>query len=74
MTAATWKIIEPGRVPEKGVTVVPFACHGCGHEAELPVLGMPLAQFSGGIVFDVGDHAMPRVIECRHCRRRFELD
>lgn len=51
-----------------------YDCPRCGRSALLPVLGRPLAQLGGGgIVFDTdGEYAMPRVIQCRKCRRRFE--
>lgn len=71
---ATWKVIDRGRVPEFAANSVEFSCPGCGWEASLPVLGTPLAQLHSGIVFDRGEHAMPRVIKCRKCRRRFEME
>lgn len=71
---ATWRILDRGDVPEQGVNLVLYDCPGCGAEAELPVLGTPLAQIESGIVFDIGKRAMPRIIQCRNCRRRFELD
>lgn len=71
---ASWRIIDRGDVPERGSSIVLFDCVGCGAEAELPVLGLPLAQIEGGIVFDIGKYAMPRVIQCRHCRRRFTTE
>jgi hypothetical protein len=72
MRKATWKILDRGRVPVI-CSHVEYMCLGCGREAELPVLGLPMAQIGQGIVFDIGDHAMPKRIECRKCRRRFEL-
>ncbi len=67
----TWKILKRGRVPEQSLTVE-FTCPSCGREAMLPVLGLPMAQIHGGIVFDIGDYAMPSVVQCRACRRVFE--
>jgi hypothetical protein len=43
----------------------------CGHEAELPIMGLAMAQIDTGIVFDIGKHAMPRIIQCRKCRKRY---
>ena len=71
MRQATWKIIDRGEVPERAGTVE-YDCPACGREALLPVLGLPIAQIGAGIVFDTGKHAMPAVIQCRHCRRCFE--
>ena len=70
---ATWKILDRGKVPDRALAVS-YACPGCEREADLPVLGLPLAQMSGGgIVFDTQPYAMPAVIQCPHCRRRFEV-
>jgi hypothetical protein len=68
-----WRILDWGKVPQDGRCVL-FTCLGCGNESQLPVLGTPMAQTGMGIVFDLGPHAMPNAIECRHCRRRYELD
>lgn len=72
MTRATWKVLKRGRVPQDA-TQVEFECQKCGHEALLPVLGLPIAHFHGGLVFDVGNYAMPDEIQCRYSRRRFEV-
>jgi hypothetical protein len=73
----TWKVLDRGRVPESGprVTTVSYTCPRCGRDAEMPVLGRPIAQLAGGgIVFDNdGVNALPSAIECRSCRRRFEV-
>lgn len=72
MTEATWRVIDWGKVPKDSRTFS-YSCPGCGADAQLPVVGRPLAQFSdGGLVFDVGNRAMPAVIQCRSCRRKFE--
>jgi hypothetical protein len=68
---ATWKILNFGRVPA-GSQEIEFDCPNCGRSAKLPILGRPLAQLAGGIVFDNDHHAMPAEIQCRSCRRRFE--
>lgn len=73
MTRATWKVIDRGEVPDDAPLVL-FDCPKCAYEAWLPMVGVALAQLRGGIVFDGGDHAMPRVIQCRHCRRRFDME
>ena len=70
----TWKIINRGTVPNPAPNTVLYACMGCLREAELPVVGVVLAQLDMGLVFDPGPHAIPRVIQCRHCRRRFEME
>ncbi len=71
MTIATWKIIRRGAVPEDA-NVIEFGCPACGREALLPIVGIPLAQSGGGVVFD-GESAMPLEIQCRKCRKRFEV-
>ena len=72
MTRATWKIVDYGKVPI-GAPMVEFDCPRCGRVALLPVVGVPLAQLhDGGIVFDIGQHAIPAQIQCRRCRRLFE--
>lgn len=72
MRRATWKIIDRGKVPERSMHV-DYMCE-CGHEAQMPIMGLPMAQIGMGIVFDIGGHAMPKIIQCRKCRRQFELD
>ena len=72
MTKATWRVVDYGRVPTDAETM-DFQCPGCGHIAQLPVLGIPLAELTCGVVFDHGDHALPQVIACRKCRRQFEV-
>jgi predicted RNA-binding Zn-ribbon protein involved in translation (DUF1610 family) len=68
---ADWIVIDRGRVPV-GARRVEFTCVDCGHEALLPVLGLPIAQIENGIVFDPGDHGMPAAIECPACGRKLE--
>ena len=71
----TWKILDRGVVPLSARTM-DYECPGCGHSAELPIKGLPIAQLSsGGVIFDNDvDGALPRVIQCRHCRRRYERE
>lgn len=71
MTRATWKIVNRGGIPEDAETIE-FECPGCGKEALLPIVGLPLAQLSGGVIFD-GAHVMPPEIQCRVCRKQFEV-
>ena len=71
MTRATWKILEWGAVPKNAPTLE-FDCPGCGRAALIPIVGLPLAQMGGGVVFDNTEHHMPPAIQCRHCRRAFE--
>jgi hypothetical protein len=73
----TWKIIDRGDVPQQGARSIEFDCI-CGMSADLPVLGLVIAQTGCGIpgelpnvIFDRGPQAMPREIQCRRCRRRF---
>jgi len=72
MRQRTWKVLERGRVPE-GARLTEYTCE-CGHDAMLPVLGVPLAQLGQGIVFDRGPYAMPEVVQCRNCRRVFATE
>lgn len=69
-----WKILDRGTVPETGTNTCLYACMGCGNETELEVVGTALAQINAGLVFDVGPHATPVKIQCRKCRRVFELE
>ncbi len=73
----TWKVLDRGLVPDSGprVTTIDFACPGCGRDAALTVLGRPLAQVGGGglVLDNDGPNALPRSIECRSCRRRYEV-
>jgi hypothetical protein len=69
----TWKVLKFGPVPENAAKVE-FECPGCEEVALLPVVGHPLAQVGGGIVFDPGRYAIPQEIQCRVCRRRFTTD
>jgi len=71
MPDPTWRVLDLGTVPAESACIT-YSCQGCGHEAQLPVVGTALAELNGGgVVFD-GPHAMPRKIQCRRCRRVFE--
>ena len=52
-----------------------FTCPRCGKDALLPVIGMVIAQTSGGaLIFEPGKQIAPNKIQCRFCRRRFERE
>jgi hypothetical protein len=75
MRPKTWKILDLGPVPE-GSKQYPMHCFGCGVEAYIPVVGLPLSQCGGasgygGLIFDIGGHAMPTTIKCRSCGKVF---
>lgn len=74
MRVKTWIIVDRGNVPEDALTI-PYECE-CGHEAELPVKGRPMAiTGGGGVVFDTDQKGeLPRVIQCRKCRRILTMD
>lgn len=68
----TWKVIDYGDVPKNSVSV--DAVCDCGTVAILPVVGVPIARIGRmGVVFDSGNHAMPKVIKCRSCGKVYEL-
>ncbi len=68
-----WRILEYGDVdPGKVGPTVEFNCPSCGKDAQLSVTGLAIAQVGSGLVFDRGKYAVPKVIECPHCRRRME--
>lgn len=78
---ATWEVLDRGDVPELdsldvpdglGAHLVEYDCPHCGAAANLPVVGRPLAQLGDGIAFDIGRYALPRLIRCRMCRKRYE--
>ncbi len=70
---SNWRVIDRGGVPEHGSNMVDYTCLNCGVESRLPVLGAAIAQVGQGLVFDTGSFAMPAVIQCRHCRRKYEI-
>jgi len=71
---ATWDVLDYGKVSEASPRpTVDFSCPNCGRTAELPVQGRCLAQVGDtGLVFDVGEWAVPRHIRCRKCRHHFD--
>lgn len=66
----TWDVIDAGEVPA-GAATFEFTCPNCGREADLPHVGLVLAQIEDGLVFDIGPQALPKEIRCRSCRRIF---
>jgi hypothetical protein len=66
-----WRVIDLGNVPADAPWVA-FDCPNCGEQAYLPIAGLPIAQLPDGIVFDSESRDIPRIIECRACRKRFE--
>jgi DNA-directed RNA polymerase subunit RPC12/RpoP len=71
MRVKTWKIIDRGGVPELALSI-DYTCMHCGREAELPVVGLALAQIDSAVVFDIGHYEMPAVIQCRKCGHVYE--
>lgn len=71
MRQKTWKVLEYGDVDLDAPTtnLIEYHCVGCGRDAMLPVKGVAMAQTGSGLVFDLGEHAVPIVIQCRGCRR-----
>lgn len=69
-----WKILDFGSVPENAPPKLEFTCTNCMRDALLPVVGRPIAQISSGIVFDIGDYAIPKKIRCPHCRKGMEKE
>ncbi len=73
MPEPKWRIVEEDPPAGGWTHAVDYTCPNCGQDALLPVQGLPIAQLSsGGVIFDPGPHSMPKVIECRNCRRQFE--
>jgi hypothetical protein len=67
-----WRILEYGDLdPEKSRTI-DFNCRSCGKDAELSVSGLAIAQVDSCLIFDTAKNAVPRLIECPHCRKRME--
>jgi len=66
-----WILVNRGAVPEPPQSEIEYSCPRCGKDSLLPILGAAMAQINGGVVFDVGPHAMPVEIRCPHCRREF---
>jgi predicted RNA-binding Zn-ribbon protein involved in translation (DUF1610 family) len=72
MPELKWRIVEEG-APQGGWTgSVLFTCPRCGVDALLPVQGIAIAQVDGALIFDPGPQQIPKIVECRRCRRQFE--
>jgi len=68
----TWRVLDSPESIPKWTGSIMFSCPRCGKEALLPIVGIVIAQTGdGALVFDPGDRAIPKVIQCRYCRRRF---
>lgn len=69
----SWKVIDSGTVPPNA-RKIEYTCMGCMREALLPVVGTVLAQLDAGLVFDTDTdkRAIPKQIQCPHCRKRME--
>ena len=72
MKEKTWKILDYGKVPP-GAPTHDVGCSICYTEAKLPMIGLPMAQMGQSIIFDIGVCHLPAKIQCRKCRRVFEL-
>jgi hypothetical protein len=72
----SWRVLDYGSVPRPPARslAVNFTCTKCGCDSVLPVVGITLAQLDDGLVFDPGPRAVPKVIQCRNCRRVLELE
>ena len=69
----TWKIIDRGSVPEQA-RKAELTCLACGIVATIPVVGIVMAQVGHGLVFDIGEHDTPKVIQCRNCLKKLQKD
>lgn len=70
----TWRIFDP-KPPGPWTGHIDYACPNCGAEAMLPVIGRVLSElFDGSLIFESGERYVPRKIECRYCRTRFESE
>jgi hypothetical protein len=71
--APTWRILDPPDPEPKWTGTIMFTCPHCHKEALLPVIGLVIAQTSeGALIFDPGKRQIPKTIQCRFCRKRFE--
>jgi hypothetical protein len=73
-----WKVLDFGPMtadPEINHNTIEFTCMNCMKDALLPVIGVVIAQLESGLVFDnLGRHAVPKQIQCPHCRKRMEWE
>jgi len=70
----TWRILDPDP-PRNWTGSISYTCPRCGADAALPVVGRVLAQLpDGSLVFGRGEKYVPRKIQCRFCRKRFESE
>lgn len=71
---ATWRILELPDPPPQWTGSIMYSCPGCGKEALLPIVGLAIAQIGAGLVFEPGSKLIPKTIQCRFCRRRYEQE
>jgi hypothetical protein len=74
MKTAGWRILDQGDPPAEWTSSIMFSCPKCGAEAKLPITGTPLAQIGAGLVFEPGPRQIPKKIQCRFCRKKFEME
>jgi hypothetical protein len=67
-----WAILDHGKLDKAKAHDVEFTCMKCMRDALLPVNGRVLAQLEEGLIFDTGEHHMPKIIRCPHCRSTLE--
>ena len=65
--------MDRGDVPIAASTAE-LTCTACGLVATVPVVGIASAQVGQGLVFDTGEYATPKRIQCRNCRKIFERE
>ncbi len=69
-----WRVLDRGRVPERGERLFAYRCDACGEHGLLPVLGEPLVQQGSWVIFTTEEQAVPAAIECAHCKACFGLE
>jgi hypothetical protein len=72
-TLANWRVLRYGAdFDRNSARMVSLTCLGCGHDADLPVVGLAIAQIGQGLVFDIGPRDTPKEIQCPRCRKILE--
>lgn len=70
---ANWRVIRYGaEFDRKSARPISLTCLACGHDADVPVVGLAIAQLGQGLVFDVGPQDVPQEIQCPRCRNVLE--
>lgn len=62
-----WIVLDRGSVPPAHPGEFEFLCRKCRKLSLLPVLGTPYAQTERGVLFELGESAIPRRVRCPHC-------